>query len=215
MAIDWGRGATGALKGAAAGSVFGPWGTAIGAGIGGLSSLWDSGDQQSTISSLDPYQQELYRQQYEGVIGQGPFSNLYNYDPEMASNRFEQTIAKPAYRSFQENIVPSITGQFRNKNLMQSSYAGDALSKLARDVQESLNAQRTNYMYGQENQARESKLNAIEALQNRQTFAYDRARDNTGFNIDSILKSINPTLLEKAWDYYHPVKEEVAPAGGP
>ncbi len=41
MALNWGGGLGGAAQGAAVGSSFGPWGTAIGAGVGGLTGLFN------------------------------------------------------------------------------------------------------------------------------------------------------------------------------
>jgi hypothetical protein len=44
---NWGQGAEGAVGGAMAGSAFGPWGTVIGGGVGGLLGLFGSQDPNS------------------------------------------------------------------------------------------------------------------------------------------------------------------------
>jgi len=44
---------------------------------------------------------------------------------------------------------------------------------MIRDVQESLDAQRGQYLYNEQKASKTAKQNAIENLQNRQTFAYD------------------------------------------
>jgi hypothetical protein len=194
---DWGSGISGGASGAASGfAAGGPIGGVIG-GVAGLFGGLFGGSKKKKkkkISTLDKNQQKINESQFQSLNGEGPWADLYNYDPEKANAVFDQTIGNPAYRNFQENVVPKITGSFRSNGLMNSSYAGDALSKAGRDVQESLNGQRTKYLYDTENAAKGSKQNAIENYQNRQTFAYDQAAPSGGggFNIDSILQSITP-----------------------
>jgi hypothetical protein len=71
----------GAASGAAAGSTFGPWGTAIGAGIGLLGGFGDGGQgaaQQAAAQQL-AFQQQMYQQQ-------DPFSaggNRAQYVPQL------------------------------------------------------------------------------------------------------------------------------------
>lgn len=197
--VNYGGAATGAASGASAGlSIGGPWGAAIGGLVGGAAGLFGGGrKKRKKLSTFDKRQKELNKLQHKSILGKGPLADLYNYDPQAANAVFEKNIANPAYRSFKEDLAPSITGQFRNEGLMTSSYAGDALSKAARDVQESLDAKRAAYLYNEQSQAREAKRNAVENLQNRTTFDWDTSAPSGGFNIDSILKSVSPELLGK------------------
>ena len=197
---DWGGGATGAVTGAAAGSAFGPIGAGIGGIVGGLSGLFGGKKKKKKISSFDKNQQRLNEQQHQSILGKGPLADLYNYNPEQANAVFDQNIADPAYRKFKEDLVPGITGQFRSQGLMDSSYAGDAISKLARDIQQGLDAQRTQYLYGEQNDARVAKRGAVENLQNRNTFAYDAGQKP--FDISSVLNSINPESLNQIKGYF-------------
>jgi hypothetical protein len=209
---DWTGGATGALGGASTGASIGSVipgvGTAIGAGVGGLiggvAGLFGGNKKKKKkVSSLDKKQQALNDKQHQAILGKGPLADLYNYDPEAANKVFDQNIANPAYRKFQEDVIPGITGQFRSQGLMNSSYAGDAISKLARDIQENLNSQRTQYLYGEQQDARTAKRNAVEGLQNRQTFAYDKAAQNDGgFDINRVLSSITPDMINQAKNYF-------------
>ena len=171
---DWSGAATGALSGATTGASLGSIipgiGTGIGAAAGGLvgGTLGLFGrkkKKKNTLSTLDKRQQELNKQQHESILGKGPLADLYNYDPQQANEVFDKNIANPAYRDLQERAIPSVTGQFRSQGLMNSSYAGDAVAKLARDVQESLDAKRANYLYGEQSNAREAKRSAVENLQ--------------------------------------------------
>jgi hypothetical protein len=206
--------ATGALGGASTGATIGSVipgvGTAIGAGVGaiagGLAGLFGGGKKKKKkVSSLDKRQQVLNKQQHESILGKGPLADLYNYDPEQANAVFDKNIANPAYRKFKEDLAPGITGQFRSQGLMNSSYAGDALSKAARDIQENLDAQRSQFLYGEQKDARNAKRTAVEGLQNRQTFAYDKAAGTSGgFDINSVLKSITPEMTDQLANYFKP-----------
>ncbi len=210
---DWTGGATGALGGASTGATIGSVipgvGTAIGAGVGGLiggiAGLFGGKKKKKKVSSLDKRQQQLNKQQHEAILGKGPLSDLYNYDPEAANAVFDQNVARKAYRDLNESAIPSVTGQFRNQGLMNSSYAGDAIAKLARDVQENLDAQRSQYLYGEQKDARSAKRNAVENLQNRQTFAYDKnGSGGGGFDINTVLKSVTPEMTDQIANYFKP-----------
>jgi hypothetical protein len=198
---DWGSGASGAASGAATGfSVGGPAGAVVGGVAGLFGGLWGGNKKKKKkkLSTLDKNQQGLHDEQYQAFHGEGPLADLYNYDPEKANAVFDQNIGNPAYRNFSEQIVPKITGAYRSQGLMNSSYSGDALSKAGRDVQENLNAKRSEYMYNQENQAKQNKINSLENYQNRQTFAYDDSPNQGGGNwMDNILNSISPGGLSK------------------
>lgn len=212
---DWTGGATGALGGASTGATIGSVipgvGTAIGAGVGGLiggvAGLFGGGKKKKKkVSAFDKRQKALNEKQHQAVLGEGPLADLYNYDPEAANKVFDQNIANPAYRKFQEDVVPGITGQFRSNGLMNSSYAGDAIAKLARDVQENLNSQRTQYLYGEQKDAQNAKRQAVDSLQNRQTFAYDKNSSGGGFDINKVLNSVTPDMIDQAKNYFNPAQ---------
>lgn len=195
--------ASGASAGASIGSVIPGVGTAIGGVVGaiggGLAGLFGGGKKKKKkkkISTLDERQQRLNEMQHQSILGEGPLADLYNYDPEAANAVFDKNIANPAYRKYKEELAPQITGQFRSQGLMNSSYAGDALAKVARDIQEGLDAQRSQYLYGEQKDARTAKRGAIENLQNRQTFAYDKSAPKPGFDINSVLNSITPEAVQ-------------------
>jgi len=196
---------SGAISGASAGSAFGPWGTGIGAIAGGIGSLFGSKKKKKKpnkiFSTLDPQQQGLYKDYVNSIRGKGPFGDLYNFDAEGYNNVFDQTIGRPAYRNFQENIIPGITGQYRQNNLMNSSYSGEALSRAGRDVQEGLNAQRSANVFSGQQQANANKQNAINNIMNTQTFAYEKPGPSKPSTIDQILGSVGPQAGEWLADY--------------
>ena len=192
----------GAIGGASAGGAFGPIGAIGGGIIGGIAGLFGGSKKKKKISSLDKRQKALNKQQYEALQGKGPMADLYNYDPEKANAVFDKTIANPEYRNYNENVVPGITGAFRSEGLANSSYAGDALSKTGRDLQENLAGRRAEYLYGEQNNARDARRNALENFQNRQNFAYDTSASKGGFDINSILKSLTPEMTQQLADYF-------------
>jgi hypothetical protein len=207
---DWTGGATGAISGASTGATVGSVipgvGTAVGAGVGalvgGVGGLFGKKKKKKKVSTLDKKQQKLNEEQYQALYGEGPLADLYSYDPEAANAVFDQNIARVAYRDLNERAIPSVTGQFRSQGLMNSSYAGDAVAKLARDVQENLDAQRTQYLYGEQKDARTAKRSAVENLQNRNTFAYDTAAQSGGFDINQVLNSITPEMTDQIANYF-------------
>ena len=202
---DFTSGASGAISGAATGaSLGGPWGAVAGGIIGGVGGLFGGGKKKKKKrSTMDKQQQKLYGDEHSAIYGEGPLADLYNYNPEQANEVFDKTIANPAYRKYKEELAPGITGQFRSQGLMNSSYAGDALAKTARDIQEGLDAQRSKYLYGQEQEARQAKRSGINSLQGRSTFAYDKAApSNSGFDINSVLSSITPEMISGVKDYF-------------
>lgn len=209
---NWSGGATGAIGGASTGATIGSVvpgvGTAIGAGVGGLiggiAGLFGGGKKKKKkLSSLDKRQKKLNKMQHESILGKGPLADLYNYDANAANSVFDKNVADPAYKKFKEDLAPGITGQFRSQGLMDSSYAGDALAKSARDIQQGLDAKRSEYLYNEQNNARDAKRSAVENLQNRQTFAYDKnAGTSSGFDINSVLKSITPEMTNQLAEYF-------------
>jgi hypothetical protein len=203
MAVDYTSGASGALGGASTGfALGGPIGGVAGGLLGGVAGLFGGGrKKRKKLSTMDKRQQQLNEQQYQGLTGQGPLADMYNYNPEAANDVFNKTYADPAYKKFQEELAPSVTGQFRNQGLMSSSYAGDALSRLARDVQQGLDAQRAQYLYGQEQNAKGAKQQGLQNFQNQQTFAYDKSAPNSGFDINKVLESVTPEMRDQLTSY--------------
>lgn len=189
---------SGAGTGAAIGSAIPGVGTAIGAGVGGLvggvAGLFGSKKKKKKrLSTLDPEQQALRQSQIDALYGRGDFSNLYAFDPQKANTNFDLNYARPAYRNFQENIVPEITGQFRQGGLFNSSYTGQALSRAGRDVQEGLDAKRFDYLYQGEQAANTAKQNAINSLLGMQTFNYAAPQASA---TDEIFSQIAPSAAK-------------------
>lgn len=179
--FDTGGALSGAASGAGIGSAFGPVGTGVGAVAGGLLGAFGRKKKKAKrISTLDKTQQGIYNQYAKGIQGEGPFADLYNFNPEQARDVFSQMYAQPAYQQFQEEVIPGITGQFRGGNLQNSSYLGGALAKAGTDVQRNLNANLSNMLYQGQQDALQRRINAINNILNMQTFAYQKPQESQG-----------------------------------
>ncbi len=195
MAYDVGTGVSGGITGAATGFASGgPPGAVIGGIVGLTSGLFKKKKQKKKkpISTLDPQQQQLYNEYISSLRGEGPHASLFNYDSEAANANFEKNVGRPAYRQFEENIIPGITGQFRKANIGQSSYTGEALSRAGRDVQENLDALRSDMQFQGQQQANQNKQNAINQILNMQTTAQQKPGPQQPSTIDQILNTLGP-----------------------
>ena len=227
---DYGAGTsgalTGALSGASIGSAIPVIGTAIGAGLGGIfgaaGGLFGGRKKKKAKkrSTLDPQQQALYKDYVDSLRNEGPFKDLYNFDAAGYNDVFDKTIARAANRNYSENIIPGITGQFRSNNIMNSSYTGEALSRAGRDVQENLDALRSQNIFQGQQQANQNKQNAINNILGMQTFAYDKPGPQNPSMIDQVLGTLGPAAGEWFADYLKkgnktPAAPATAPAPSP
>lgn len=189
---DWGNVATDTTTGALTGfTVGGPPGAFIGGAVGAVKGFFGGRKRKAKKrSTMDKKQQQLNDQQYEAINGRGPDADLYNYDPQKANDVFDKNVANRAYKKFEEDLAPRITGNFRSEGLGKSSYVGDALTKLASDIQEDLNGKRTQTLYDLENNTKNAKRKAYEDYQNRTTFDYDKEpqRPDSGFDVGDTTK---------------------------
>lgn len=139
-------------------------------------------------------------------------ADLYNWNAEGANENFDKNVSRPAYRNFNENIVPTITGQYRGSNIMNSSYSGEALSRAGRNVQESLDAQRSNMQFNGQQNALEARRNAIPGVLNMTT---QRDNANNPSTFDQIANAVGPHAAEYVADYLKPKTNNSGPIQGP
>lgn len=180
---------SGGLGGAQLGGMVGGLPGALGGGaLGGVAGLFGKKKKKKAkrVSTLDPSQQALYNDSIAGLRGEGQFADLYNFNADQANDVFNQNVARPAYRGFQENIIPQITGQFRGQGIGNSSYTGEALSRAGRNVQENLDAQRAAAMYQGQEDVNSRRAQGIDKILNMQTFNYERPQEKRSF-MDQIL----------------------------
>ncbi len=171
-----------ALGGAGTGAIYGgQFGGPIGAGIGGLlggiAGLFGGGRKKpKKISTMDPTQQGLYQDYASALRGEGgPLADIYSpADLDKLRQLYQQKYAQPAYQDFQENIIPSITGQFRGQNLQNSSYLGGALGKAGTRVQQGLDANLGEMLYNTQQAALNRRQRGVENVLGTNTFDYKK-----------------------------------------
>jgi hypothetical protein len=69
-------------------------------------------------------------------------------------------------------------------------------------VQEKLMGERAKFLYNEQSDSRNARRNAVENYQNRSTFAYDRSNRGGGFDINQVLNSITPEMMDQARNYF-------------
>ncbi len=222
MAYDVGTGVSGAVTGAGTGfSIAGPPGALVGGIVGLGAGLFGKKKKKKPkpISTLDPQQQQLYNEYISSLRGEGPYSSLFNYDAEGANANFDKNVGRPAYRKFEENVIPGITGQFRKGNIGQSSYTGEALSRAGRDVQEHLDALRSDMQFQGQQQANQNKLTGMNNMLNLQTQAYQKPGPENPSVLDQTLSSFGPMAAEMfadaVKDYRNKPSTPTTPAASP
>lgn len=150
---DWGAGASGAATGAMTGSMFGPWGTALGAGAGGLLGLFGGGgneyDKLKKFPTMTKEQQSLLNQMMqmlgqEGGLGQGMQGGIdlqrQLMDPNSEAVR---QFSDPYMREFEQQTIPGLAERFAGMGGgmgggMSSSGFGQALSSAGGNLQSQL-----------------------------------------------------------------------------
>lgn len=139
---------SGAGTGAGLGSMFGPWGTAIGAGVGGLAGLFSGKDKQPKIknqSTLTPQQQQAL----SGLLTNGLQSNpLYQSGSSYLQNLLSGSpsayaaFEAPYMQNFQQNIAPAIAERFAGLGTgasgLSSSGLQNSLAQAGRNLQTDL-----------------------------------------------------------------------------
>ena len=201
MAYDFGAGLSGAGTGAVYGGSFGgPIGALVGGGIGALGGFFGGAKKDKNVSTFDPKQKELYEQRSQALQGGGgPLADVYGqFNPTAMRNYYEQSYAKPAYKEFQENVVPTITGAFRGKNLQNSSYLGGALAKAGTDVQGNLNSQMANLLYQGEQSQQTRRANALDQILGLQTQVHERQQPSI---FDNLLAGLTGQAGDLLGDY--------------
>ncbi len=204
MAYDFQSGFSGAGTGAIYGAQLGGGPGAVAGGIiGGLSGFFGKDKNKKKpeqISTFDPYQKQLFEQKTQALQGNGgPLADVYGpFNSQLMRDYYEKSFAQPAYQEFQENVVPTITGAFRGKNLQNSSYLGGALANAGSKVQNNLNGQLAELLYKGEQSSLDRRSSALDRILNLQTHVDQRQQPSI---FDSLLSSLSNGAGDLLADY--------------
>lgn len=131
------------------------------------------------LPTMSAGQEQLFNQGIQAAGGGGgPLADLYApYDMTQGRDVFERNIAEPALERFREQVIPGITGQFRQGNLGESSYHGDALARSGRDVQRNLDNRMAQYLQEGEEANKNRRMQGVQNLYGQQPFAYEQQEE--------------------------------------
>lgn len=167
MAWDWSGAGSGAIGGAGAGSAFGPWGTAIGGGIGALTGGIFGGKKTSQESPMQKKQRQLVDQLLASLNGNGPYSSLFQANEA----DFNKSYREPAMANFRNRTAPMIRGEYTGGTYGQQREGTglqDSLTRAGVDLDQMLNSAWVDY----QNQAKDRQYNAMNQILNQQGAPY-------------------------------------------
>lgn len=104
-------------------------------------------DKAKRFKNLTPEQQQTLSDVMTSLTGEeGPYSDVYGkFDPEQAGDVFQQSVADPAYRNFEQKTIPGIMQSFADQGPSSGLY--QTLATSGRDLNENLAGQRSKYIY--------------------------------------------------------------------
>lgn len=117
--------------------------------------------QTGYLQNFDPQRQQLYNQFTQQVgqnnLAQNPLyqqsvGNLQSspygkpFDPQQYNQYFQQGVADPAMKMYNEQIAPSIQSQYHSPHGIYGSALNQAINQSASDLSGNLNSLRANYL---------------------------------------------------------------------
>lgn len=128
-------------------------------------------DKAKKFSNFTPDQMNLFQQFMQGLSGQGgQFGDMFGqFNPDQASNTFQQGVANPAMRNFNQRVVPGIMQSFADQGA--SSGLNNSLATAGRDLQENLSSQLSNFIYQSQLQHNQNRLQGLNTGLNTRQFS--------------------------------------------
>lgn len=120
--------------------------------------LFGKKDKAKKFDTLTGGQMDVLNQLLAGLQGQGgAFGGMFGeFDPTATANMWEQGVAAPAMRNFQQRVIPSIMQSFADQGA--SSGLSNSLATAGRDMEENLNAQLAQYMWQAQMQQQQNRM---------------------------------------------------------
>lgn len=117
--------------------------------------LFGTKDKVKKVPTLTPQQERLMQLLTEGITkGEGPLSDLFGSFDEKS---FEESIAEPALKSFQNKILPMLQEKFISSGQVGGSGMRNAQLSAATDLQDRL----AQLMYQARQQHQQQRLSGI------------------------------------------------------
>lgn len=134
----------------------------IAAGIqaaGSLGGGYLSGRSSGQETKMQRTQRKLIDQLIASLSGQGPYSDLYNYDEDV----FNKSFVDPAKSLFKNQIAPQIQQQFIATGQQRSSGLEDQLLRAGVDLDQLLNQHMAEFQQGAMNRKQNTISNILGA----------------------------------------------------
>ena len=129
----------------------------LAAGIGAAGSAaggyFSGAGNANKETKMQRTQRKLVDQLIASLGGDGPFSDLYNFDEDV----FNKSFVEPAQAKFRNQIAPQIQQQFIASGQQRGTGLDDTLTRAGVDLDSMLNQ----YMYQAQNDAQNRKQNTI------------------------------------------------------
>jgi hypothetical protein len=117
------------------------------------------------VSNFSPGQQNIYDLLNQAIMGEGPFADLFGgFDPDQINELFQQGIAAPARRQFQERTLPGLEQRAIGSGLTRSSGMFRQGMEAEGDLEDRLNELLARQQMGAQESAMGRQMSAIDAL---------------------------------------------------
>ena len=131
---------------------------------GGYLANKGKGDQAQQFQQFTPEQMQGLSHLSQGLSGQGgPYQDLFGqFDPQRTANMFQQGIANPAMRNFNQRVIPGIQERFADQGPSSGLY--NSLGTAGREFQNDLDSQLQMYMEQARLQQNQQRMGGLQAL---------------------------------------------------
>lgn len=132
--------------------------------------LFGKGNQNKRMSNFTPEQMSVFNQLMQSLMGgDGAFSDVFSqFDPNQAANVFQQGVADPAMKNFQDRIIPGIQQSFADQGPSSGLY--NSLAASGRDLQQNLSSQLANFIYQSQMQNQQNRMSGLNTALNTRSF---------------------------------------------
>jgi hypothetical protein len=107
---------------------------------------------------FDLSQNPLYKQ-ITDLISKSPY--MQQFDPKQGNEYFDQGVANPAWKMYNEQVLPGIKQQYYNASGVYGSALNGAINQSSQNLQQGLGQLRSNYLQQGEQQHRQGQLQSI------------------------------------------------------
>jgi len=127
-------------------------------------------DKARNMDRLSPEQQQLFQSVMQSLMGEdGQFSDMFGqFNPEEAADVFQQGVANPAMRNFNQQVIPGIQQAFADQGA--SSGLNNSLATAGRDLSENLSSQLAMFINQQKMNQNQNRMQGLNYGLNTQQY---------------------------------------------